>query len=336
DLPDLRRHAGARSGKSDGPGHNDTGPGQGLIEEGEQARKAVADAQRQTTARQSLAKNPNFEQISPEVGRLDEDALRDLLDRDPDQALTMLAELTGTTDPVLRSLARQLAGRIMVDVARTGRADRGGIGRLRRARAADGGDLDLDASIEPLADSRAAGEPPSLDDLWVRKWGRPMTALCLVVDRSGSMAGQRLATMAVAAAAVAFRQGDDDYSVISFARDAVVVKAQGEHRPVERVVDDVLSLRGHGVTDLALALQAARRQLERSNASHKVTIVLSDGRATAGNDPLGQARHLDTVHVLAPSGDAEEAILLARAGNGSCVEITVPTDAPAAIAALLA
>ncbi|MGK2957005.1 MAG: vWA domain-containing protein [Acidimicrobiales bacterium] len=274
--------------------------------------------------------------MSPEVGQLDEDALRDLLDRDPDKALTMLADMAGTTDPVLRRLARQLAGRIMLDVARRGRADQRGIGRLRRARATEGGDLDLDSSIETLADSRATKEPPSLDDLYVRKWARPKTALCLVVDRSGSMAGQRLATMAVAAAAIAFRQGDDDYSVISFARNAVVVKAQGEHRSVEQVVDDILSLRGHGVTDLSLALQAARRQLERSNASHKIAIVLSDGRATAGGDALAQARHLDTVHLLAPTGDNEEAKLLAKAGNGTCIEINSPTDTPAAIATLLA
>lgn len=295
----------------------------------------MADAQRQTTARQSLAKNPNFEQVSPGVGQLDEDALRDLLNQDPDKALTMLADMAGTTDPVLRRLARQLAGRIMLDVARSGRADQRGIGRLRRASATEGGDLDLDSSIETLADSRATKEPPSLDDLYVRKWARPKTALCLVVDRSGSMAGQRLATMAVAAAAVAFRQGDDDYSVISFARDAVVVKAQGEHRSVEQVVDDVLSLRGHGVTDLSLALQAACRQLERSNAHQKVTIVLSDGRATAGGDALTQARNLDTLHLLAPTGDSEEAKLLAQAGNGTCIEINSPTDTPTAIASLL-
>lgn len=223
----------------------------------------------------------------------------------------------------------------MVDVARAGRADQRGIGRLRRSKATNGGDLDFDANIELLANSRSSKEPPSLDDLYVRNWAKPNTALCLLVDRSGSMAGQRLATMAVAAAAIAFAQGNDDYSVISFARDAVVVKAQGEHRSVEQVVDDILTLRGKGVTDLSLALQAARGQLDRSNASNKVVVVLSDARATAGDDPKDQARQLNVVHVLAPTGDCEEALLLARAGNGTCVEITAPTDVPAAIASLL-
>lgn len=335
DLSHRRGIVGTRSGKSDGPGHNDTGPGQGLIEEGEQARQAIAEAQRQTTARQSLAKNRAFEKISPEVGQLDVEALRDFFDERPDEALTTLADIAGATDPVLRQLARRLAGRIMVDVARTGHVEHSGIGRIRRTRATENGDIDLEASIEALTDARATRNPPSLEDLWVRTWGRPKTALCLLLDRSGSMAGQRLATMAVAAAAVAFAQGDDDYSVISFARDAVVVKAQGEHRSVEEVVDDVLSLRGRGVTDLELALKAARRQLERSNASQKITIVLSDARATAGGDHLAQARQIDSLHVLAPTGDAEEATLLAKAGNGSCIEISSPTEAPLAIASLL-
>ena len=41
--------------------------------------------------------------------------------------------------------------------------------------------------------------------LRVRRWVQPRTAVCLLVDRSGSMGGKPLATNAVAAAAVAFR-----------------------------------------------------------------------------------------------------------------------------------
>ena len=35
------------------------------------------------------------------------------MDDDPDEALALLADLTGATDPRLRELARRLAGRIM-------------------------------------------------------------------------------------------------------------------------------------------------------------------------------------------------------------------------------
>ena len=77
----------------------------------------------------------------------------------------------------------------------------------------------------------------------MRAWAKPGTALCLVVDRSGSMGGERLATAAVAAAAVAWR-APDDYSVLAFGRDVVAVKSQDVFRPPERVVDDLLSVAG--------------------------------------------------------------------------------------------
>ena len=67
------------------------------------------------------------------------------------------------------------------------------------------------------------------------------------------MSGKPLATNAVAAAAVAFR-APEDFSVVSFAKDSVVVKSQDGPAAVETVVDGVLSLRGHGTTDLAGAL----------------------------------------------------------------------------------
>ena len=51
---------------------------------------------------------------------LDEAAFDDALADDPDETLALLADLTGATDEGLRMLARRLAGRVVVDLARTG------------------------------------------------------------------------------------------------------------------------------------------------------------------------------------------------------------------------
>ena len=78
---------------------------------------------------------------------------------------------------------------------------------------------------------------------------------------------------------------------VAFAEEALVVKAQDRHRPPDEVVDDLLTLRGFGTTDLARALRVARLQLERSTAGRRLAIVLSDCRATAGEDPLAGLGH---------------------------------------------
>ena len=58
----------------------------------------MAEASKRTISRRELAQNPQFEQVSPEVGELDEAAVEEGLDDDPDAMLALLADLTGATD----------------------------------------------------------------------------------------------------------------------------------------------------------------------------------------------------------------------------------------------
>lgn len=257
------------------------------------------------------------------------------MDDDPDETLALLAELTGATDRRLRELARRLAGRIALDVARRGPARPRGVGRLaEQPYRADGGDLDLDASLEVVAAARAAGEAVDPERLRVRRWVTPATAICLLVDRSGSMGGRPLATSAVAAAAVAWR-APQDYSVLSFGRSVVAVKSQDAARPVEQVVDGVLALRGHGTTDLAGALQAAGEQLCRSRAARRITVLLSDCRATEHGDVAASAARLDELLVIAPDSDSVEAEALAAAVGARITTVTGPASVADALGRLL-
>ena len=295
----------------------------------------MQDANRRTTSRRELARHEGFEEISPEVGELDEDEFEKRLDDDPDATLAMLADLTGATDPKLRELARKLAGRIVIELARRGAPARRGIGRIARLPyRADGGDLDLDASLEPVLIARATKSLPDVDDLRVSGWIRPGTALCLLIDRSGSMTGKPLATSALAAAAVACR-APDDYSVVAFAADAIVAKSQDWPKAAEQVVNGVLSLRGFGTTDVALALRTAAEQLRRSRASRKVTVLLSDCRSTVPGDVEGLARSLDELVIIAPSGDSTEAEALGREVGARVVTVDGPSGVAAALAAAL-
>jgi Mg-chelatase subunit ChlD len=244
--------------------------------------------------------------------------------------------MTRATDGRLRELARRLAGRLVLDVARRGPTRPRGTGRIAVAPyQPDAGDLDIDASAEALLEANAAGAAVDPERLRVRRWVQPRTAVCLLVDRSGSMSGRPLATSAVAAAAVAFR-APDDFSVVSFARDAVVVKSQDVVVPAATVVNGVLALRGHGTTDLAGALHAARHQLARSSAGRKITVLLSDCRATEPGDTVSAATALDELAIIAPAGDDDAATELARAVGAAITSVAGPSDAADALSRVLA
>ena len=264
-------------------------------------------------SRRELARDERFADISPELGVVDDAAFDDLLDVDPDAALSLLADMNTATDQRLRELAGRLAGRIVVETARDAAAAHSGVDRLvRRPLSRAEGDLDLDASLDTIQRARRSGSAIDADELVVQSWNRSETAVCLLVDRSGSMHGERLATAAIAAAAVVLR-APLDCSVIAFAEDAVVVKSQREPRSPEEVVGDLFRLRGFGVTDVALALRAALEQLQRSHASRRLTLLLSDCRPTAGGSPESDAASLDELIVLAPEDDHADAESLAAA-----------------------
>ena len=254
---------------------------------------------------------------------------------DPDELLATLADLTGATDPRLRELARRLAGRLFLDVARRGPSRPRGTGRLTTQRyRPDGGDLDLDASLDAIVGARVARIAIDPEELRVRAWSTPDTAICLLVDRSGSMGGKPLATNAVAASAVAWRS-PDDYSVLSFGTDVVAAKSQDVAKSNEAVVDAVLALRGFGTTDVAGALAAARDQLARSRATRRITVLLSDCRSTVDGDAVAAAAGLDELVIVAPESDSAEAEALARMTGARITTVAGPSDAAAALTRVL-
>lgn len=248
---------------------------------------------------------------------------------DPDGVLSLVAQMTQATDPALARKALALAGSLFLDVARRAGPPAAGVSSLRSLPyEPDGGDLDVDASLDALATRRAGVDPR---ELHVRGWVRPETAWCLVIDRSGSMTGEPLATNAVAAAAVALR-APADYSVIAFAGDVTVVKAQLAVVEPVTVVDAVLGLRGAGTTDVAAALRGAAVQLAGSRAARRITVLLSDCRANAPGDAIAAAALVDELLVIAPAGDNADAEAFARATGARLAMIAGPSDIPAALA----
>ncbi len=265
---------------------------------------------------------------------LDVKAAEDAMAADPDATLALLAEMSKATDEKLRVLARSLAGRIVLDRVRTGPPKARGIGKLRAVPADRGGDLDLDASLPAVVDARALRRPPNLGDLTSRAWSKPELALCLLVDASGSMGGERLAAAALTAAACALR-APGEYAVLSFAREVSVLKAIDAAVAPQQVVDAVLGLRGHGVTALASALRAASDQLEQSRAARRVVVLLSDCRATDDEDPVPVAARVPELVILAPAEGCEQAADLAARSGARWAPMAGSSDAPAALLGLL-
>ena len=313
-----------------------TGPPAAAAAGGQQQRPRPKSGRPEgrTVGRHELSRHARFSEISPEVGVLDETAMRQALAADP-AAFELLAIMTTATDERLRAAAIRLASSIVLDRARAGPAAMSGSSRLRPVRGAPDGDLDLEATIEGISAARAEARPVTLHDLTTAHWARPHTAFAVVVDRSGSMTGARLAAAATVAAACALR-APGEHAVLSFAGSAELIRPLVSDLAPAGVAERLLRLRGHGVTRLADALQAARAQLAPARARRQVVILLSDCRSTDEDNTVETARSLPELIILAPADDSEQAEHLAGQAGARWAPIAHPLDAAIALDRLLA
>jgi MoxR-like ATPase len=275
--------------------------------------RRTGGGRRQVSRRELAARHESFDQVSPQVGELDEDAFGALLVEDPDAAAALVSDLALATDRDLRAAAQRLAARVFVQVGRVGRARTRGARRLVAQRRGDG-DLDLDRTLERWTGTN----PVAAEDLVTRGWTGHRRAVCLAVDSSGSMTGLAVAIAAVAAAGVLLRRDERlETSVLTFGRDVEVVAGHARRPAAEAVVRQLLGLRGHGLTDVAAALRAARVELLSAVADQRFVVLLSDCLHTTGDPPASALAGIDRLHVLCPLPTAEaEAAARALAGRG--------------------
>ena len=280
------------------------------------------------------ARHSSFDEVSPEVGQLDEEAFAALMAENPDAAAALLADMALATDRDLRAAAHRLACRVFLRIGRVGRVRSRGTRRLAHNRRRDG-DLDLDRTLD-----RWTGTwPPTTEDLVTRTWTGARRAVCLLVDSSGSMNGLAVAIAAVAAAAVALAADDKiETSVLTFSGQPQVLQRLGQRRAAEDLVSQLVSLRGHGTTDLAAALRGARQQLLSAVPDERVVVLLSDCLHTTGDAPESALAGIDRLHVLYPL-PTEEAEVAARSladrGGGTALPVRTLTDVGPALTRLL-
>jgi gas vesicle protein GvpN len=297
-------------------------------------RDRAGNSARRTIGRAELAAtHGSFGALSPGVGQLDEDLLAELLAADPDAAVTVLADLARATDRELRAAAQRVAARVFFRLGAAGQKPAQGVRRLGTGRAE--GDLDLEKTLD-----RWPGHwPPDSSDLVTRSWQAHRRALCLIIDRSGSMSGLAVAIAAVAAAGVVLAAGRRlAPAIVAFSSDVTVLQAQGTRREPGALVADLVALRGHGLTDLAAALRAAAAQLGGSPADERVAVLLSDCLPTAGGDPALALAGITRLHVLCPlpTPQAERAAAdLARRSGGVSQPVRTLTDVAPALNRLL-
>lgn len=162
----------------------------------------------------------------------------------------------------------------------------------------------------------------------------PQGALLLVIDRSGSMSGDKLQLSKAAAVAAVDVLGPRDFvGVVAFddRPDWVVpVSPVGDGEAIRRRIAGLASMGG---TDLYPAMVEGYEALQRTRAAVKHMVILTDGQT-----PMNQHRELSaamhqqgiTTTAIAVGQDADRSLLtgIARTGGGKFYQVHDPRAIP--------
>lgn len=148
----------------------------------------------------------------------------------------------------------------------------------------------------------------------------PVLALALVIDKSGSMDGQKMELAKDAAKATAEVLGKNDkLMVIAF--DDTPVKQVPMQRASNRmqIIDKISRIRVGGGTNIQPALEEAYLTLATTPAKIKHVILLTDGQSPYGSiNELTRQMHAEliTISTVAVGTDADTVLLNMIADNG--------------------
>jgi uncharacterized membrane protein/uncharacterized protein YegL len=162
----------------------------------------------------------------------------------------------------------------------------------------------------------------------------PSLALALVIDRSGSMQGDKMELAKAAAKASADLLGPRDYiSVIAFDSESYPIVPIQSAGISASIAGEIASITPGGGTNMAPAMEEALRQLSSNPAKLKHAILLTDGISQAG--PFQElatqmAQNNITVSTVAVGDGSDTEVLqqIAQWGSGRYYETSDPTNIP--------
>lgn len=155
-------------------------------------------------------------------------------------------------------------------------------------------------------------------------------AVAIVVDRSGSMAGERLEFCKIAAAGVVELLGRKDYvSVIAFDTEAYTIVPMTRVTSTGAIISQINTLTAGGGTNMYPGMARAREELNQVNARLKHMIVLGDGQsAGTGYEALAAQCRAEGITVSTVSvGEGSWVALMQAIAAGGGGQGYVTTDA---------
>ncbi|MHA1884301.1 MAG: VWA domain-containing protein [Promethearchaeota archaeon] len=151
--------------------------------------------------------------------------------------------------------------------------------------------IDLEETVYNILEKGKRLDHIKYDDFFVFETAKGLRTACFELDISGSMTGEKLAFMAICVSMLVYGMRKDELAITFFESNTHVLKELNKKVDLEKLADELLSVKAMGGTKIQSALEWARKQFkENSSSREKLNIMFTDAEIFDLNKAIEELR----------------------------------------------
>ena len=137
--------------------------------------------------------------------------------------------------------------------------------------------IDLEETIYNILEKGKELDHIKYDDFFVFETAKGLRSACFELDISGSMSGDKLAYMSICITMLCYGLRKDELAITFFESNTHVLKEMTQKIDLEKLADELLSIKAQGGTRIQNALEWARKQFkEAAQSREKLNVLFTD------------------------------------------------------------
>ncbi len=137
--------------------------------------------------------------------------------------------------------------------------------------------IDLEETLYNILEKGKELDHINYDDFFVFETAKGLRSACFELDISGSMSGDKLAYMSICITMLCYGLRKDELAITFFESNTQVLKEMTQKIDLEKLADELLSVKAQGGTRIQNALEWARKQFkEAAQSREKLNVLFTD------------------------------------------------------------